>query len=120
MLNREFFIPITDRDRFRIRVKTQPDPERPSFMIQLECDFGADNSDWQPVIRADDWQDRPHFDILSPDGTTKKVWQDDLGDNKMNMKACLQKLKEIWLTEKERYENELKLEGRRTPPYGER
>lgn len=103
-LDKEYLVYITDRDRFRVRVKTRPQ-ERPTFSIQLECNFGGD--DWYAVIRADDWHDRPHFDILSPDGSSQKKWQPDSGDNKINMKQCFNELKQIWELQRERYEHEL-------------
>ncbi|MFP4132854.1 MAG: hypothetical protein ACLFQP_09475 [Halothece sp.] len=105
-LNREYLYEITDRDRLRVRVNTSHHPNRPTYAIQLECWFEKVGR-WQQVIRADDFDDRPHFDIHSPDGTTTKQWLYDYGDNKMNMKAAYQFLTKNWEAQRTRYENEL-------------
>jgi hypothetical protein len=105
-LNREFIVDLTHCDRLRFRINTSNDPNRPTYAIQLECWFDEIGR-WRQVIRADDFDDAPHLDIHSPDGTTTKRWLDDYGDNKMNMKAARQLLLENWKAERTRYENEL-------------
>lgn len=104
-LNREIKIPLSLNDRLRVRVKTFPG-KRPTYAIQLECWFEQLDR-WRQVIRADDFDGAPHFDIHSPDGTTEKKWLPDQGDNKMNMKAAEQFLRNNWKEQRKRYEDEL-------------
>lgn len=105
IFDKEFFIPLTHQDRFRVQFKTRPD-ERPTYSIQLECQFEPEDQ-WYAVIRADDFHDRPHLDILSPSGEKKKVWLSDRMDNKMNMKEAKWLLSESWEKERQRYEQQL-------------
>lgn len=104
-LNKEIEIPLSLNDRLRIRVKTKPG-ERPTYAIQLECWFEPVGR-WRQVIRADDFDGAPHLDIHHPDGTTEKKWLPDQGDNKMNMKAAEQFLRNHWKEQRKRYEDEL-------------
>lgn len=104
-LNREIEIPLSLNDRLRVRVKTYP-RERPTYAIQLECWF-EEVGRWTQVIRADDFDGAPHFDIHHPDGTTEKKWLPDQGDNKINMKTAEQFLRNHWKEQRKRYEDEL-------------
>ncbi|NJP10938.1 MAG: hypothetical protein HC866_16875 [Leptolyngbyaceae cyanobacterium RU_5_1] len=103
--DREYIALLTDRDRMRVRIKTRPN-YRPTYVFQLECRFG-DKDDWIAVIRADDFHDRPHLDVLSPDGDSRKEWIQDWGDDKRNMKEAQQLIKSRWERERQRYESEL-------------
>jgi len=105
-LNKEYLYNLTDCDRLRVRVKTSRNPERPTYAIQLECWFEQVGR-WRQVIRADDFDGAPHFDIHYPNGTTQKKWLLDQEDNKINMKAARQYLLDHWEAERARYENEL-------------
>lgn len=105
IFDKEYFSPITHVDRLRVQVKTNP-TERPSYSIQLECQFD-DEEKWVPVVRADDFHGVPHLDIYSPYGQPKKQWLPDRMDNKGNMKEAMRYLKENWHRERKRYENEL-------------
>jgi hypothetical protein len=96
---------ITDKDRLRVQFKPIP-TERPTYSIQLECTF-ENEEQWVPVVRADDFHDRPHLDICSPWGKPKKQWLPDQMDNKANMKEAQRYLKENWHRERKRYEKEL-------------
>ncbi|HAG85787.1 MAG TPA: hypothetical protein DCL61_32775 [Cyanobacteria bacterium UBA12227] len=96
---------LTDRDRLRVRVKTRPS-SRPTYTFQLECRFG-ENDEWMAVFRADDFHERPHLDILSPDGSKRKEWLFDYGDDKRNMIEAQQLIRERWEQERQRYEAEL-------------
>ncbi|WP_431191332.1 DUF7718 family protein [Funiculus sociatus] len=99
-------MPLTHQDRFRVQFKTRPN-ERPTYSIQLECQFESEGQ-WYAVIRANDFHDRPHLDILSPSGEeNKKVWLSDQMDNKMNMKEAKRFLDESWEKERQRYEQQL-------------
>ncbi|MEE3719214.1 hypothetical protein V2H45_20930, partial [Tumidithrix elongata RA019] len=104
--DREYIGMLTDRDRMRVRIKTRQ-THRPTYVFQLECKFeNMDN--WVAVIRADDFHDRPHLDILSPNGKSRKEWIHDWGDDKRNMKEAQQLIKTRWEKERQRYESELK------------
>jgi hypothetical protein len=103
---REFTALLTDCDRIRARIKTRPN-NRPTYVFQLECKF-EDVDKWVAVIRADDFHDRPHLDILSPTGNSRKEWLVDLGDDKLNMKEAQKIIKIRWQEERQRYEFELK------------
>jgi len=103
--DKEFFIPITHQDGFRVRVKTRGG-DRHTYVIQVECQF-AEEEGWLAVIRADDFHDLPHLDILYPSGEKQKVWLRDLGDDKMNMKEARIILIERWQQERSRYEQQL-------------
>ena len=103
--DKQFFIFLTHQDRLRVQVKTRPD-ERPTYSIQLECQFESEGQ-WYPVIRADDYHDCPHLDILSPSGEKRKVWLSDQIDNKMNMKEAQRFLRENWQQQRQRYEQQL-------------
>ncbi len=96
---------LTDRDRIRTRIKTRPN-HRPTFVFQIECKFD-DTDRWVAIIRADDFHNRPHLDILSPDGSSRKEWITDWGDNKANMKEAQRLIKARWENERQRYEFEL-------------
>lgn len=104
--DKEFFTPLTPQDRLRVQVKTHPKDERPTYSIQLECKFSSEGQ-WYPVIRADDYHNCPHLDILSPSGEKRKVWLSDQIDNKMNMKEALRFLRENWQQQRQRYEQQL-------------
>ena len=86
-LNKEYLYNLTDCDRLRVRVKTSRNPERPTYAIQLECWFEQVGR-WRQVIRADDFDGAPHFDIHYPNGTTQKKWLLDQEDNKINYESC--------------------------------
>lgn len=105
-LNREHIVRITQHDRLRVRVKTYPDGRRPTFALQLECYF-HEIGRWRQVIRADDFDNAPHYDIHHPDGTTHKEWCYDYGDNKMNMKVAEKFLRQNWQQQRKRYQNEI-------------
>jgi hypothetical protein len=102
--DKEFFVFITHQDRLRVQIKTRP-IERPTYSIQLECQLEPEGK-WCPVIRADDFHDRPHLDILFPSGNNKKVWLSDQIDNKANMKEAQDFLVKNWERERHRYEIE--------------
>jgi hypothetical protein len=104
-LDREFFVPLTDRDRLRVRLKTRP-AECPTFAVMLECLFEG-NERWIQVIRFDDWDGCPHIDRSFPDGTVVKEWLVDSGDHKTNAKESMSWLKKNWSKERARYEQSL-------------
>jgi hypothetical protein len=66
------------------------------------------------VVRADDFHDCPHLDILSPTGKSHKEWLGDWGDDKRNMKEAEKIIKDTWKRERQRYEYELKQSRERT------
>jgi hypothetical protein len=103
--NREYIALLTDRDRLRVRIKTYPNP-RPTYVFQLECRFD-DTDSWRAVIRADDFHNRPHLDVLSPNGSSRKEWMHDWGDDKLNMQEAQRLIKNRWEKERQRYESEL-------------
>lgn len=96
---------LTNQSRIRVKVKTRPD-SRPTYVFQLECQFG-EREEWITVFRLDDFHDRPHMDILHPDGRKEKQWLGDWGDNKRNMKEARHIFMERWEQERQRYEAEL-------------
>ncbi|WP_456154078.1 DUF7718 family protein [Pseudocalidococcus azoricus] len=96
---------LSHQDRLRVRLRTHPS-DRPSYAIMLECQFG-DDSRWVQVIRADDWDDGPHLDICSPDGSIQKQWLVDTGNNAQNCLNSLRWMKENWEAQRLRYEVEL-------------
>lgn len=106
-LDHEHFCQLTDIDRIRFRVKTRPE-FRPTFSIQLECDFTGEGTEYVPVVRLDDWHDRPHIDILHANGTKTKQWRHDHRNNKLNMKEAQEWLFHNWEAHRQRYEKELK------------
>jgi len=101
----EYTAQLTDRDRMRVRIKTRPN-HRPTYVFQLECRFD-DTDTWMAVIRADDFHQRPHLDVLSPNGNSHKEWIYDWGDNKRNMQEAQKIIKTRWIQERQRYESEL-------------
>lgn len=109
-LDKEIFIPLTDVDRLRVRIKTRNEP-RPTYAISLECIFDEDER-WCAVVRADDWHGSPHLDRLHPDGSQTKQWLPDAGvdsrrNNILNMQRASEYLKGNWEQERQRYEKEL-------------
>ena len=105
-LNRQHIVRITQYDRLRVRVKTYPDNRRPTFAFQLECYF-EEIGRWRQIIRADDFDGGPHYDIHHPDGTTHKEWCYDYGDNKKNMMEAEKFLRQNWQQQRKRYQNEI-------------
>lgn len=105
-LNQEHIVRITPYDRLRVRVKTYPNSNRPTFAFQLECYF-EEIGRWRQVIRADDFDNAPHYDIHHADGTVHKEWCYDYGDNTINMKSAEKFLRENWFKQRERYWNEI-------------
>lgn len=97
---------LSDVDRIRVRLKTKPSSNRPTFVFQLECKFGGD-SNWVAVFRVDDFDGAPHVDILHPDGTKEKIWLGDTGDNRENMIEAQKFFRERREQERKRYEFEL-------------
>ncbi len=77
---------------------------QPSYAVTLLCQI---KGKWCEVVRADDWDGRPHLDRTSPDGTVAKRWSKDTGDNLSNYEVALDWLLENWYKERERYESEL-------------
>ena len=110
--SKEFFVPLGNRERFRVRVDIRP-TEPPSYCIQLEGWFD-DARGWEPVVRADDFHGSPHLDFLSPSGVQWKQWLPERGDCKANMKAAESWIRNNWKAQLERYKYELY--GRGTPP----
>lgn len=102
----EYVALLTDRDRMRTRIKRFPS-RRPTYVFQLECRFD-DSDNWVAVIRADDFHDKPHLDILSPNGKPRKEWMQDWGNDKANMKEAQQLIIARWEKERQRYESGLK------------
>lgn len=102
----EYTAMLTDRDRMRTRIKKYP-KNRPTYVFQLECRFD-DSDKWEAVIRADDFHYRPHIDILSPNGNSRKEWMTDWGDDKKNMMEAQRIIAIRWEKERQRYEFELK------------
>lgn len=64
--------------------------------------------DYAFIITGNDSNDiRKDNYIHHPDGTTSKQWLPDQGDNKINMKAAEQFLRNHWKEQRKRYEDEL-------------
>jgi len=85
--------------RFKPRFK-----QKPSYCITLISEI---NGKWYQVVRADDWDGRPHLDRSYPDGRVEKQWRTDIGDNQSNYQEALDWLLDHWDVERQRYESEL-------------
>jgi len=102
---KEYVRPLGDGERLRVRVDTQPTGP-PSYCFQVEVWFD-DARGWEPVVRADDFHDHPHLDLVSPSGKQRKLWFRNQGDCKANMKAAQSWMGSNWEAQIERYRHEL-------------
>lgn len=102
-LDQGFETELSPEDRLIVRYRPGF-ATKPSYVISLRCEI---QGKWYEVIRADDWDTRPHFDRTSPDGTVKKQWTKETGDNLRNYQDALDWIQDNWYNERERYESEM-------------